>query len=168
MCNTLRWSLSAGYTTKCLRLDTPRNTKQAEISYDFDGPGITQCMRKCWENVIVTHVLWVILDVEFDGNINCYVWLNSRSGSGQKRLYLQTQNFHSEACLSCSVLPQDSKKWHLFWCTIRNTKKPHFKNIKNLPGPHPETPALRSNSFSLRDVLVIQKRVISKPMTYLL
>ena len=32
-----------------------------------------------------------------------------RSRSGQIRLNLQTQNFHSEACLSCPVLPQDSK-----------------------------------------------------------
>ena len=32
-----------------------------------------------------------------------------RSKSGQIRLNLQTQNFHSKACLYCSVLPQDSK-----------------------------------------------------------
>ena len=40
-------------------------------------------IRKCCVNVVVTHVLWVILDVEFDGNIHFYVWLNLRSRSGQ-------------------------------------------------------------------------------------
>ena len=33
----------------------------------------------------MAHVLWVIFDVEFDGNIHFNVWLNlsSRSGQGQ-------------------------------------------------------------------------------------
>ena len=70
-------------------------------------------MRQCCVTFVVAHVLWVILDVEFDGNIHFYVWLQFevkvRSRSGQIGLNIQTQNFHYEACLSCPVLSQDSK-----------------------------------------------------------
>ena len=91
-----------------------------------------------------------------------------RSRPGQIMLHLQTQNFHSEACLSCPVLPQDSKNDFLFGCTtIKNDRKLYLKNIKKMSRPYSETAALRSNSFSMRDVLVICNRVILKPLTLL-
>ena len=172
ICNTLGWSLSVGYTTKFLHLGTPRRSTQV-ISLRFWWPRynpIYWVMRQCCVTFVVAHVLWVILDVEFDGNIHFYVWLQFevkvRSRSGQIGLNIQTQNFHYEACLSCPVLSQDSKNDLCF--DVRRLEMPKkciSETSKILSRPYSDTPALRSNSFSLRDVLVIRNRVTSKPLT---
>ena len=63
-------------------------------------------------NAIVTRVLQVILDVEFDGNVHFYVCLDLRPKSGQGRSNkVKSPNtiFCSEASLPCPVLTQDSK-----------------------------------------------------------
>ena len=71
--HTLVWCLSYGYTTKFLRLGTPGNTTQAEISW-FWWPRYNPTywvMQKCCVNAFMTHVLWTYdLDVCFDGNIH--------------------------------------------------------------------------------------------------
>ena len=101
-------------------LDIPRHfctwaqvgTPHRQKSYGFERLGynpICWVIRKCSVNVGVTHVLWVILNVEFDGNIHFYVQLTLKSRSGQIRLNRQAQNFHSETCIYFPVLPQDSK-----------------------------------------------------------
>ena len=163
------WSLSAGYTTKFLHLGVPRNTTQAE-SQGFEGLVILHLLShtKYCMTVVVTHVIGVILDVEFDENIHFYVQLTlrSRSGqSGQMRLNRQTQNVRSETCLYCPVLPQDSKKWHLLWCTtIRNIQKLYFKNIKDFVTALLRNSCAQVKFFSLRDVLWIRSWMILKPL----
>ena len=39
---------------------------------------------KIWHEYRVTHVLWVIWDVEFDGDTQFYIGPKVRSSSGQK------------------------------------------------------------------------------------
>ena len=46
-------------------------------------------------------------------------------------LNLQIQNFNSEACLSCPVLPQDSKN-DIFIYDDLKSQKSYFKNIKKI------------------------------------
>ena len=111
-------------------------------------------------NVAVTHVLWVVLDVEFDGNMHflgpTHLGVKVRSKSGQIRLNRQTQNSHYETCLNCPVLPPDSKNGIYF--DVRQLEMPKnciLKTSKILSRPS-ETPALKSNSFSLRGVLLIR------------
>ena len=167
MCNTLGWYLSTGYAPKFLHLGAPMNTTQAGISWFWRHwyNHICWFMRKCFVNVVVTHVLWVIFDVEFDRSIHFQVQLTLRSRSGQIRLTRQTQNFHSAACLYCQVLPRDSKNYIYF--DVRRLEMPSnciSKTSKTLWLPYSETPALKLNSFSLRYVLLIRNWVISKPL----
>ena len=48
---------------------------------------------KIWHECRVTHDLWVIWDVELDGNTHFYIWPKVRSSSGQKRPNFETQTF---------------------------------------------------------------------------
>ena len=126
ICNTLARSLSARYTTKFLHLGTPRKPHSKNLLW-FWWPrynSIYWVIRKCCVNVVVTLVCH--FDEEFNGNIHFYVLIqfevNVRSRSGQIGLNLQTQNFHSEACLSCPDLPQDSK--NDFWFDVWRLEMP--------------------------------------------
>ena len=84
-----------------------------------------------------------------------------RSRSCQTRLNLQTQNFNSEACPSCSVLPQDSKNDTYFDLQRLEMHKNRIsKTLKFRHGPT-QKPLNSGQIFSLRDVLVIRSRVIS-------
>ena len=58
-----------------------------------------------------THVLTVIWDADFDGDIHFKFGL--RKGQcqvklGQNRPIFEIQNFHAETCLSCSIFPLNS------------------------------------------------------------
>ena len=55
-----------------------------------------------------------------------------RSKAGQIRLNRQTQNFHSESCLYCPVLPQDSKKWQFFMYDDYKCPKTAFQKQKKI------------------------------------
>ena len=69
----------------------------------------------------MTHILWVIWSLEFDGNTHFHMWSKVRSSSGQKRSNFETHNFLFKTFLSCLVLSHDSIKCYLFWlATIRN------------------------------------------------
>ena len=57
----------------------------------------------------MTHVLWVLGNVEFDGGTHFHILPKARSNSGQKRSNFETQKFIFKAYLSCPVLPQGSK-----------------------------------------------------------
>ena len=72
--------------------------------------------------------------------------VNVRSRSGQIGLNLRTQSFHSGACLSCLVLPQDSKNDFCF--DVRRLEMPEnriSKTSKILSWPYSET--LRSDQI---------------------
>ena len=67
-----------------------------------------------------THVLCVIWDAEFGGDINCKKWLEERSISGQTMSNLvkfENSKFSDNNIPSCPVLSQASKKCHLFQYT---------------------------------------------------
>ena len=107
--------LSTGYTATSLPLGTPRNITQAE----------SLTVLIAWvQPHLLTHANMLCecrCDTYFMGHFGLGIWwehsfvrltksdIKVRSRSGQIRLNLQTQNFHSEAFLSCSGLLQDSK-----------------------------------------------------------
>ena len=66
ICNSLGWSLSAGYTTEFLHLGTRRSGTQAEISMVLMAwyNHMYLVIRQRCVNVVVTHVLRVILGLK--------------------------------------------------------------------------------------------------------
>ena len=67
----------------------------------------------------VTHVLWVIWDAEFDGDIH-FLKFGPRKGQlkvklGQNRANFKIQIFLTKINLSCAVVSQDSKNVTCFY-----------------------------------------------------
>ena len=89
-----------------------------------------------------------------------------RSKSDQIRLSLRTQNFLLKACLSCPVLPQNSKISFILMYAIRNVNN-ISKISKNSSWRYSEAPALRSNYFSLQYRLTICNRLVLQPLVKL-
>ena len=72
-----------------------------------------------------THVLWVISDAEFHGDIHFKAWPEERSISGQtrvKKVRFKIQNFLTKVCLSCEVWSQDSK--NVIYFHVRHLEMP--------------------------------------------
>ena len=79
----------------------------------------------------MTHVLWVIRHVEFDGDTNFYIWHKVRASSGQKRSNFEN-HFLNMPILSSFV--SGFQKCHLFCRTvIRNSKNLVSKKVTSLP-----------------------------------
>ena len=91
---------------------------------------------KIWDDCRVTRVLWVIWDVEFDGDTHCHIWRKVRSSSGQKGQISKLQIFIVKPyfvhfCLripkirtskflwnhNLFIFVSGFQKYHLFWRT---------------------------------------------------
>ena len=90
---------------------------------------------KIYNEYRVTHVLWVIWSVEFDGDTHFHIWPKVRSSSGQRRSNFETQKFLFKTCLSCPVLSQDSKKVICFDVGQLEMPKMRFKKVTSSPLP---------------------------------
>ena len=77
----------------------------------------------------VTHVLWVIWDAEFAGDIPFK--FDPKKGQlqvkqGQIMSNVKIQNFPTKVYLSCAVLSQDSKKYICFYVRQLEMRKIAF------------------------------------------
>ena len=85
-----------------------------------------------------THILRVIWDEEYDGDIHFYVWLKERSIWGQTSQIMSNfpnQNFLLETCLSCPVSSQDSKNVIYFNVKELGMQKIAFQIVTSWPLP---------------------------------
>ena len=81
----------------------------------------------------MTHVLWVISHVEFDGDTHFHIWPKVRSSLGQKRSNFKKSKFPFKTYLSCPVLSQDSKNVICFVVRQIEIPKIKCKKVTSLP-----------------------------------
>ena len=113
-------------------------------------------MRKC-VNVAVTHVSWATLDVEFDGNIHFYVWLEAKVRPNKVKSPNTISLFWSMPVFSFAL---GFQKWHLFWRNIIKKLKKRISKYREIcSGLTPKS--LRSSQFFSQDVLTVRNRLIS-------
>ena len=84
-----------------------------------------------------THVLWVIWDPEFDGDIHFEIWPKERSISRQtssNKVKFQNSKFSYKNIPILSIFVSRFPK-NVIYFYVRQLKMPSFKNMTSLPSP---------------------------------
>ena len=90
-----------------------------------------------------THTLWVICDIEWDGDVPVYIWLEERSRLSHIWPNFKIQKYLLETHLCCPALSQDYNKKH--FVLQLEMLKIRFKTVTSsvLPGPSRCTAQIR-------------------------